>query len=430
MSIGGTKRIWILNHHAELNGHRHYELGRHLVRLGLDVTVIASSFSHKEHKYTKEEKYFEESICNHMRYIWLRTKPAYKGNGVNRILNMLSYLLMVKHGSKQWWTKYGKPDIVIGSSVHPFAWEAAYWISKRTGAKFIAEVRDLWPLSLIEITGLSRYHPIVILFALIEWRAYQRAYKIITSMPYAYKYICQDKYRFHRNKVVWIPNGINIEQNNQKLCDSKESLPDDLEAYLKNNWCCIYAGSIVKSECVDFIIDAAIILDRRDDNNICFAIIGEGEEKEKLIETVRVSNIKNVRFFNRISKHQVELALKLGCCCCAVLHNLSIYNYGLSMNKLNDYLLSGKPTVLVCNAPNIVKESGAGISLNYGDPYLLADAILNIYHMADKDKAVMCEKGLKVIKEQYDMKIIAKKFVEKIVTEDISIEDLPHNVGS
>lgn len=409
------KSIWILNHHAELNGHRHFELGKQLAREGIDVTIISSSFSHTQNRYYFEGECTVQEIQERFRFIWLRTKPKYTGNSAKRILNMLSYWRMVTIHAKKWWIEYGKPDIVIGSSVHPFAWEAAYWVSKHTGARYIAEVRDLWPLSLIEIMGMSIYHPLVKLFAWLEKRAYHRAYKILTTMPYAYNYICKDKYSFPRSKVIWIPNGIDIEQIDKSLINSKESLPNELEEYLAQNWCCVYAGSITKSQCVDFIIDAANVLAMQGQNNICFAIIGDGDEKKEIIEKVISLKLNSVHFFERISKEQVALALRRSRCCLAAHRNLPIYRYGLSLNKLNDYLLSGIPTLFACDANNVVKESGGGIAIDFGDPQIFANAILKVYHMAEAEREEICTKGIQEIREQYDTRAIAQKLINAVM---------------
>lgn len=406
-----SKNIWILNHHAELKGHRHYELAMRLAEQGYSITVVASSFSHSTHQYRNEEVCSVQEVQASVRYIWLRTTLAYQGNGIKRILNMVSYLRMVRGYARDWWNKYGKPDVVIGSSVHPLAWEAAYYVAKRTGAKFIAEVRDLWPLSLIEISGMSRYNPLVLFFGVLEKRAYRRAAKIFTTMPYAYKYICQEQYSFPRDKVVWVPNGIDTCQSERALADPEISLPPELDSYLRENWCCVYAGSLVKSECVDYIIDAASHLQEYD---ISFAIIGAGEEKDRLKEQVSRLGLNNVRFFGRISKDQVALALRLASCCLGAHHNLPIYRYGLSMNKLNDYLLSGTPTIFACAAPNVVGDSQGGISIEYGDPELLAQKILQVYKMPEEECQAMTAKGVREIKENYDIKAIAQKISEHL----------------
>jgi len=404
------KRIWILNHHASGNGDRHDALANELAKLGVEVLVIASSFNHSEFNYRHSEKCVIEKRNDHLSYAWLHTTPGYTGNGIKRIINMISYLQMVKQFSSKWWKHYGKPDIIIGSSVHPFAWEAAYWISKRTGAEFVAEVRDLWPLSLIEVQKVSPKHPLVLLFSILEKRAYCRAKKIITTMPYGYKYI-SDILGFPKEKIEWIPNGIDTEKvdNISKSIDIK--LPNNLKMYLENNWCAVYTGSLVESECIDYILDSAKILQNRGNNIIKFAIIGDGHLKKQLIEEAQKQNLKNVVFFDRISKEQVAIVVSKAKVCLAAVRNLPLYKYGLSMNKLSDYLYSGNPTIFVCDVENVVKISGGGITLPYGDRELYADSIESVYSMSEDKKRTMTDKAREVIKKQYDTSSLAKQLL-------------------
>lgn len=407
------KRIWIFNHYADLNGHRHYELGMRLAEMGMDVSVIASSFSHSELRYTKDEVCVIQQIKKYCRFIWLRTSPPYRGNTLYRFLNMASYLHMVKLHSKQWWSEFGIPDVVIGSSVHPFAWEAANWISKKTGAVYLAEVRDLWPLSLVEIQGVNPRHPVVSFFRILEKRAYKRAKKIITTMPYAFRYI-SGELGFPRDKVIWIPNGIDTNKIDNVLANGDTKLPHDLDQYLSGNWCAVYAGSLVESECIDHILDAATVLQNKYRSNIKFAIIGDGHLKSKLQQKAEDNVLYNVRFFERISKDQVAVAVSKAKVCLSAIQNLSVFRYGLSRNKINDYLYSGNPTIFSCDVDNVVQSSGGGITVPYGDADLLADTITSVFNMSDQDRLEMVQKGRHIIKTQYDITLLSMQLLNLV----------------
>src|SRR3546814_17703099 len=82
-------------------------------------------------------------------YEFLRT-PAYQGNGVGRLLNMaaLAAQLLRQQGALQ--RRYGRPDMVIGSSPHPYAFPATHRIAPAFGARSVFELPDRWPLSLCE----------------------------------------------------------------------------------------------------------------------------------------------------------------------------------------------------------------------------------------------------------------------------------------
>ena len=149
-------RVWIFNHYAappdRPAGTRHYELAIRLSAGGDDVTIFASGFSHAT---LREERLRGSELARterhgQVRFIWLRT-PPYRGNGVRRAANMLAFLplALVAQASLR------RPDVIVGSSVHPFAALAGLIAARLRGAAFVYEIRDLWPQTLVDMGQLS-----------------------------------------------------------------------------------------------------------------------------------------------------------------------------------------------------------------------------------------------------------------------------------
>lgn len=409
------KVIWILNHHATGNGDRHDMLGLNLANQGYKVVILASSYSHTLHQYLYKEACYIEEKTNGLNYVWLRTKPAYNSNGLKRIFNMHSYYRLTQDYKEKICQQLGRPDVVIGSSVHPLAWEAAYKLGKTYKAKFIVEVRDLWPLSLIELKGVSKKNPLVIFFRWIEKRAYNRAEKIVTTMPYGKQYITEE-WGIDAKKVVWIANGIDTENIDSVKARSDISLPEEMANYLESTWCVTYAGSFVESECIDEMLLAASYL-QKEGSPIKFAFIGSGHQELELKKMAEDLQLKNVKFFGRINKLQVALALSKSNVCIAAINNHPIYRYGLSMNKLSDYLYSGKPIVFRTDAENVVGLANAGIIVRSESKNGIAEAIAKVYNMDETLRQEMGERGRKIIKAEYDINVLTKKFI-KLIIED------------
>ena len=216
------KRIWILNHYAQPpdvpGGTRHYELGRQLVQHGYAVTIFASSFRHAQRResqsYGKESSHIEE--VDGLQFVWLRTWP-YERNNWRRLLNMVSYLVR-----SYWWGRQlarsdgplPKPDMVLGSSVHLLAVLSAYLLARHFRAHFVMEVRDLWPQTLVEMGALSERSIVTRLLQGLEKYLYRRAERIIVLLPNAGEYIAG--LGIDTDKVVWIPNGVNLSRYSGK----------------------------------------------------------------------------------------------------------------------------------------------------------------------------------------------------------------------
>ncbi len=401
------KVIWIVNQYASHLEERHRNLAAYFAREGRTVVVITASFHHGTHEYLYDDDVKIVEREENVWYVYLRSSPAYQSNGGKRMVNMADFCRRYLQNHARIAAELGKPDVVIGSSAPPFMWEIAYRTARRFGAKFIAEFRDIWPLSLVEVQGVSPGHPLVKVFAAMERRAYRRADAIVGTMPYAWRHVCEEM-GFPREKFHWMSNGLNVEKADAALEAHAPALPAELDEYLTNRRCCMYIGSIVKSESVDYIVEC---WERVRDKDICLAVVGDGNVAPRIDGMIRELNTDRVRRFPSIAKEQIPLALEKAYCCLAAVPDYSIYRFGLSMNKLYDYLYAGKPVVFACGAENIVARTG-GFVVPFGDRQAMADAIERIQSLDDETLARIAREGKKLIREEYDYRIIARRYLE------------------
>ena len=99
-------------------------------------------------------------------FVFVKT-PAYKGNGIKRIYSYFYFSLQIKRLAR----KYGNPDIVCHNSKIPFD-IPVYWFAKKTHAKYIIDVQDLWPRC-FELMGFLKHNNPLLKFAYkIEERLY------------------------------------------------------------------------------------------------------------------------------------------------------------------------------------------------------------------------------------------------------------------
>ena len=185
-----SKSIWILNHYAVPpympGGTRHYDLSQELIKKDYEVTIFSSGFSYVKKNYFKlfkEKPYIVENYGK-LKFVWLKT-ASYKKNNYKRTINMISYLTRMLKSARN----FSKPDVIIGSSVHPLAVVAAWWLSKKYKAKFIFEVRDLWPQTPIDMNIINVSSITAKLLYRWEKFMYKKADKIIILLPNAKKYI-------------------------------------------------------------------------------------------------------------------------------------------------------------------------------------------------------------------------------------------------
>jgi glycosyltransferase involved in cell wall biosynthesis len=399
--LNNKRNLWIFNHYAVTpdlpGGTRHFDFGKELVKRGYEVTIFASGFQHGSMRYVRGsfKKDFIVEELDGVRFVWIKTSP-YSGNNWKRVINMLSYSVRAYNVARK--LNIEKPDIIIGSSVHLFAVFTAYLLSKKYKTPFIMEVRDLWPQTLIDM-GMPKWHPFVIVLGVLERLLYKRANKIITLLPKAHEYI--EELGIPKNKIVWIPNGVDLERFNFSKDDS---LKCD-----KSSFIITYTGAIGKANNLDILVKAADIL-KTDYPKIKFLVVGEGPEKERLVRIVREKNLNNIQFNALVPKNEVSKILYKSDALILLLRNSPLYKYGISLNKLFDYLASGKPIIFSSNSiNNPVEEAEAGITVPPDNPEKLAEAIIMLYKMSEEERAEMGRNGRSYVEKYYSIPVLADK---------------------
>lgn len=397
-------KLWILNHVAlkpnEKGITRHYDLAKYMVRNGHSARIFASSFLAYLFKWRDSSKKNYSENVNGVEFEWVWTLP-YKGNGPKRLLNMISYFFTsIFRGAfiKE------KPDVIVGSSVHLFACLAGYVLSKIKKSTYIVEIRDLWPKTLIDFGSMSKGHPVAIMFGIIEKFVYKKADKIIVTLPGAHKYITS--LGIPEEKIVFIPNGIDFERLNDQSTPS--SLNEEIKKIRKTySKVAMYVGAHGVANSLPTIIESNLY---HENNEVAYVFIGEGPERPKLIEEAKKFN--NVFFFDAIPKGEVQSTLKLADILMVSMLDTNLYQYGISLNKLNDYLLSGKPILFAGRVYNdIVSDSGAGKTVSPENPKAFAEGLNVLLELTVEEKEVISQKGYQYLDEHHNIEKLSERFL-------------------
>lgn len=398
--------VLIINHHALppylFGGTRHYDLASHTDHSKIKITIFASSYHYQKLEdfktYNKGEYYIKETI-DKVDFVWFKTSP-YKGS-IGRVINMFSFKKNVKKYVKE--NNLGfVPDIVIGSSVHLIAVDVANSIAKRYKSKFFMEIRDIWPQTLIDM-GVSRFNPIIGYFSYLERKLYKSADKIIILLPKAEQHL--KRFEVPDSKVFYLPNGINM----------KNAEPLNIYKNDRKIFTLIYAGAIGVANNLNLILDTAKSCEN-EGLEVFFRIVGEGSEKERLKQTIILNEITNVSIEDAIPKNKVNSLLRSGDALLFSLVDSPVFKFGLSSNKLFDYLLSGVPVVFSCKAGNDpVKEANAGISVEPNNKEQLLEAIKKLMSLSVHDRKVLGENGYKYVVENHSMEKLGQDFSKLII---------------
>jgi glycosyltransferase involved in cell wall biosynthesis len=402
-----NKTLWIINEYAGSPYHgmefRHYYLGKELVKRGYNVYIITASYSHLFYNKPKVKDDFTIENIDGINYVWVKV-PQYKSShDKKRVLKWFIFTFKVYFNLPT--DKLSKPDYILNSSPSLFPIISGYKWAKKFNAKLLFEVRDIWPLTLIEIGGYSQNHPFIKLMEWFEKFAYKKADKVISVLPLAWKHMEQQG--MDRNKFVYIPNGIDPEDYN-----INEPLPKEIEEKIPNDkFIVAYTGTIGKANALEYLIDTAYKL--KEYKDIIFLIIGKGMEENNLKNKARDLGLDNVIFLPPVKKTQVQSVLNSIDVCYIGWERKNIYNYGISANKIFDYMYSAKPILHSYSGEgDLIKEANCGISVDAENPDAIANGILKLYNLSQEERSKLGENGKNYVLKNHTYKHIANRFEE------------------
>lgn len=418
-TVTGHKTIWIIDHYSSEPVYggisRQYDFARELGRRGYHVVIIASGFCHFTHKYItengKDTKISEISPGVH--YIYLRTYGYENNGGMGRARNMFSFMHQVMKYSRDIAEKYGRPDVVTGCSVHPLAWEVAYKVARRYHVRFVAEVRDFWPRIWVVSGDKRPTDPMVLFFDIVQRRAFKRADRIIYSMYHGDKYICGEL-GYPESKTYLVGQPMDCERFD-KNTQRTALLPGDVADFIKDSFVCSFAGYYMTYEGVYVMLKAQKILEDKG-LPVKMVFVGSGQEKEGMERYVEQNGLKNVLIYDRIPKEAVPALISHSDICMAHLEiegKKEVYRYGVSKNKVNEYLYSGACTLYgFIHEDDEVAISGGGLMFEPYDEKDLADKIEGVYRMDPDERKAFGIRGRQYIKNTHSVDVLTDRLLE------------------
>jgi glycosyltransferase involved in cell wall biosynthesis len=402
-----NKTLWIINEYAGSPYHgmefRHYYLGKELDKRGYNVYIITASYSHLFYNKPEVKEDFTIENIDGINYVWVKVPQYTSSHDKKRALKWFIFTFQTYF--KLPIDQLSKPDIILVSPMAPFPIISGYKWAKKFKAKLLYEVKDIWPLTLIEIGGYSHNHPFIKLMEWFEKFAYKKADKVISVLPLAWKHM--EKQGMDGNKFVYIPNGIDPEDYN-----INEPLPKEIEEKIpKGKFIVAYTGTIGKTNALEYLIYSAYKL--KDYKDIVFLIVGKGMEENNLKNKAKDLGLDNVIFLPPVKKTQVQSVLRFVDVCYIGLKNEKIFEFGVSPNKLFDYMYAGKPILYAINSGNRpVEEANCGISVDAENSDAIANGILKLYNLSREERKKLGDNGKNYVLKYHTYKYIADKFEE------------------
>ncbi len=405
--MSGDKSVWYISKYANILKYgantRQFSFCKGFKKLGYKPTLIVGNSSHLYDTLPKFQGDFFHEKYENVDIIWINLPKYKKATSVKRFWTWLLFEYKIIKLYKKF--PANNPDVVIASSLSILSIISGVFLKYKLKAKFIFEVRDIWPQTLIDLNGLSKFHPIVLTLRTLEKFGYKKADLIVGTMSGLYRHVIQSV-NVPEGKVINIPQGVDLDFYNL----NQEKLDNGFvnKYFPKNKFTIVYAGTLAISYALDKVIKAAEILNTTNPN-VHFLFLGNGLEKEALQKQAK--GLNNVTFVPRIPKEQVLDFLSRSS---VLLHSFKmkkVFEYGISPNKFIDYMYSARPIIVMFSGhQSLINQANCGIFIESEDYISLAEVIEEYYKKSYKELDKLGQNGKDYLLNNLTFEILSKKY--------------------
>jgi glycosyltransferase involved in cell wall biosynthesis len=402
-------KILFLSHYfpPEVNAPatRTYEHCKKWVEMGHEVTVVSCVPHHPmgEAYPGNKNRLYHVEYKDGIRAIKLLTYITANEGFVKRTLNYVFYMVMAILAAPF----LGKADIVISTSPQFFNGLAGYFVSRIKGARWLLEIRDLWPESIVAVGALQNKRVVAILEA-IEQFVYRKADHIVPVTNTFKPHILERGGT--EAKTTVIRNGVDL--NLFAAGDPDEGYARKIG--IEGKFVASYLGTHGMAHGLDTIIEAAELLRERKD--IVFLMAGDGAERKRLERNIEARKLSNVIVLGQLPKADMPKLWSVSDVSLVLLRKLDLF-LAVIPSKIFESMAMKKPIVLGVRGESeeIIREAGAGLVIEPENASQLAQAIERLSSSPELCRQ-LGECGSRHVGVHFDRAELARRYEEIFVT--------------
>lgn len=391
---------------AVFSADRGYSIMREIARLGYG-SVIVTSDSMPNASAVGRPYVFED--LEGIRLCRIRTLKYSSSKSMRRILSWIDFEWRLARLPKD---SLPTPDVIVAGSLSLLTILNGLRLRRRYRCRLVFEVRDIWPLVLTEDGGFSPRNPLILGLGAIEKLGYRRADAIVGTMPNLGEHV--EKVTGQPLPTHCVPMGVDME-----ALESSVPLPPD---YATNNlpagtFLVAYAGSIGISNALDVLMQCAEGM--KADPGVHFVVLGAGDLRQAYVD--KYGHLPNLTFLPSIQKSMVHDFLTR----CDLLYfsasDSAVWDYGMSLNKVIDYMLAAKPILASYSGfPSMINEAGCGSFVQAGDVSSLREEIQRFKRMSAQDREAMGARGREWLLKNRDYRVLAQDYLRILLPEGVA----------
>ncbi len=273
----------------------------------------------------------------------------------------------------------------------------------------VHEVHDLWPLSPIELSGMSPWHPFALLCGAAERAAYRDADVVVSMLPCVHEHMAARGLDLARLAIV--PNGISPAD----WARAPQPLRDDVRAALDaagGRAIVGYAGSMGPPNALDTLLDAAAMLRAEP---LAFVLVGDGHDRARLARRIADERLDRVALLPPVPKAQVPALLAALDIAYIGWRRVPIYRFGIAPNKLMDYMMAGCAVLHSVEAGNDpVAEARCGLTVAPESAGAVAAGLRRLAALGAQERRQMGARGRAYVLAHHAYPMLAQRFLDAV----------------
>ena len=381
---------------------RTHEHCKKWVEMGYQVTVITCFPNFPKGKvfegYTN--KLYEEENIDGINVIRVWSYITENNGFVKRIIDYISYALTS--------FIFGlsiKTDIIIATSPQFFTAISGRVLSFFKRTPWVMEVRDLWPDSIAAVGSMDKTSKSFKLLKKIENHLYFNASKIIV-VTNSFKNYLITEHQITPEKIGVFKNGIIINNLKKPKLNDVIALKESLG--LENKIVISYIGTHGLAHGLKFILES---ISKISNPYLHFLFIGDGAERQNLIDYSNKLHSKNFTFLKSVSKIDIPLYIDLS--------DYSLVNLKKSdefknviPSKIFENIAMYKPILLGVEGESkkLINDYGVGVCFEPENEKSFLNALDDIQKLDKVSFKLNCDKML----VDFDRNIISENLIKFI----------------
>lgn len=385
---------------------RAVELARHWVRDGQEVSVLTGFPNHPTGVIAPEYRgKFRRLMCREtldgieVTRTWLWPLPNRRP--YERMLNYSSFFLSASLTG----LRLRRPDVIIATSPQLLVALSGYWLARVKRVPFVFEVRDLWPESLSAV-GVGGEHGLLNRgLGAVAGFLYRNADHIVVVTEAFRTYLVR-KWKVPPEKISVVQNGVEPE-----LFAPVDAGEVKSELGLDGKFVVCYIGTMGMAHGLGTLVDAAeklatVLPDVR------FFVVGEGAEKQAIIELARRRGISNIVFLNQQAREKIPALISAADACVVLLKKTDVFQTVIP-TKMLEFMSCQRPVILGVDgqARELLERAHGGIFVEPENAGALVDAI-SLLHAQPGLRALLGQNGRRFVMQNLSRQRTARAYIE------------------